>query len=64
MKMRPYVLASGVLFLVVGLVHLLRAVEGWPAMIGGWAVPLWISGLAFVLSEALACWGFLSLRKT
>jgi hypothetical protein len=64
MKITSYVRASAVVFLVVGLVHLLRAVQGWPVQLGTWTVPVWPSVLAFVLSGALATWGFSLLRKT
>ncbi len=64
MKINAYLLASASLFTVVGLVHLARALQGWPVNLGTWVVPVWLSGVAFVLSGALAAWGFSFLRKT
>ena len=29
----------------------------WSAVIGGWAAPLWVSGLGFVVAGALSVWG-------
>jgi hypothetical protein len=64
MKITSYIMASAIVFTVVGLVHLLRAIQGWPVELGTWTVPVWLSGVAFVLSAGLATWGFSFLRKT
>jgi hypothetical protein len=64
MKITSYVMASAIIFTVVGLVHLLRAIQGWPVELGAWLIPVWVSGVAFVLSGGLALWGFSFLRKT
>ncbi len=43
-----------VLFIIVGVLHLTRAVMEWPMIIGTYSVPLWISyitgGLLLILS--------------
>ena len=64
MKITSYVMASAIVFTIAGLVHLLRAIQGWPVELGTWMVPVWLSGVAFVLSGGLATWGFSFLRKT
>jgi hypothetical protein len=64
MKITSYILASAIIFTVVGSVHLLRAIQGWPVELGTWMVPVWLSGVACVLSAGLATWGFSFLRKT
>lgn len=63
MKITSYVLASAIIFTVVALVHLLRAIQGWPVELGTMIIPVWLSGVAFVLSGGLATWGFSFLRK-
>ncbi|MDP3953729.1 MAG: hypothetical protein Q8P99_02835 [bacterium] len=54
MKQKEYITFSGLLFTVVALVHLLRAVYGWPVVIGGWDLPMWASWLAVVVVGFLA----------
>ena len=45
---------AGTVFAVVAVVHAWRAVTGWEVMIGGWAMPMWLSWLAVVLIGWLA----------
>jgi len=47
-----------VLFLIIAALHLLRIVFGWPAQIGGWSIPVWVSWLALVATGVLAALGF------
>ena len=44
------------IFTLIAFLHTLRLFMGWEAMIGGWAVPFWLSGLA-VLTAAVMAWG-------
>ena len=39
---------AGVVFAVVGLLHLLRVVLGWSVVCAGWNVPAWLSLVAAV----------------
>lgn len=41
------------LFSSIGLLHLLRLVLQWPAQIGGWNVPMWLSIIAVLASGVL-----------
>ena len=36
------------LFSLIGLLHLLRLILQWPAQIGGWNVPMWMSVAALL----------------
>ena len=54
MTQRAFNLAAGTLFLIVALLHALRLLFGWPASIGGWIVPMWISWAGVVLAGFLA----------
>jgi hypothetical protein len=44
------------LFGLIAVLHALRLIYGWEAVIGGWAVPTWFSGLAVVIA-GLMVWG-------
>lgn len=49
MKERTYIQASCSLFVIVGLLHLIRFLNGWDVVIGPWNLPVWLSGVAVVL---------------
>ena len=62
---RAYNTITAAIFAVIAALHLLRIVFGWPAQIGGWDVPQWLSWLAFVVAGALAWVGFRqNIRRT
>ena len=54
MNQKTFNAVAGVVFLVVAGLHLCRLLFRWDAIIGGWAVPTWVSGLALALSGYLA----------
>jgi len=62
MSQRSFLLVSAIVFTLVFLLHVLRLVYGWSAMIGGWTVPVWVSWIGVVVSGFLALEGF-RLRK-
>ena len=51
---RPFTLVAVVVFSLVSLLQLLRLLLGWEITINGIAIPLWASGVAFVVAAALA----------
>lgn len=51
---KPFTLAAVVVFSLVSLLQLLRLLLGWEITINGIAIPLWASGVAFVVAAALA----------
>ena len=46
MDQKTFTILAGVIFAAVALLHVLRILMGWPAAIGGWAVPMWLSWVA------------------
>ncbi len=54
MTEKTYIRVSGVIFLVVALLHLLRLLLKWDAVIGGWTVPTWFSGVGVFVAGWLA----------
>lgn len=57
MNRRGYFFVTAMVFAVVGLLHLLRIILGWEAIIGGWTVPMWLSWVAMVVTGVLAYYG-------
>jgi len=58
MSTRAFLRTAGVIFGLVSLLHLLRLLLGWDAVIGGWSVPAWYSWLAAALGAYLSYTAF------
>jgi phosphoglycerol transferase MdoB-like AlkP superfamily enzyme len=58
MSRRAYLLITAVIFSLVALLHLVRIIFGWNAMLGSWSVPMWLSWVALIVTGALAYFGF------
>ena len=52
--MKPFTIIAVFVFSLVALLQLLRIVLGWDVVVNGMAVPVWASGIAFVIAAALA----------
>lgn len=63
MSPRPYLIVSGSIFFVVGLLHLFRLLYGWQAQIGGWLVPEWLSYVGCPIAWGLAVWAIALCRR-
>lgn len=53
MHQKTFNLVVGVIFLLIALLHALRILSGWEAVIGEWEVPMWLSWVALVVSGYL-----------
>ena len=62
--MRRYEKVSGVLFALIALAQVTRAVLAWPAQVGNFAIPVWFSIVAFVVTASLAVWAFRVAKGT
>ncbi len=58
MKQKTFTLTAGVVFSIIAVLHVLRLLFGWEAVIGGWNVPLWVSWVAMAVSGYLAYTAF------
>ena len=58
MDQPAYNTLTALIFSIVALAHLLRAIFGWQVQIGGVEIPLWVSWLALIVAAALAWFGF------
>jgi hypothetical protein len=57
-----YRLVSGIVFGIVAIFQLVRAISEWPVQIGPYAIPVWFSWIAFVVAGGLSVWAFRSQR--
>jgi hypothetical protein len=64
MNEKTFVRLTGAIFALVALAHLGRIAMAWPVVIGGWAVPLWLSWLAVLVAGGLGYFGFTLGRRT
>jgi hypothetical protein len=55
---------SALVFAVLAAAHLLRALQGWPAQVAGWQVPMGLSWAAVVVGGGLAVWGFRTMARS
>ena len=53
---RPYFVISGCIFALVALLHLARAINGWPVLVAGQDVPVTVSWAGFIVAASLALW--------
>lgn len=54
MNQKTFYSVTLIVFSLIALLHALRLVYGWNAVIAGWEVPMWLSGLAVILAGYLA----------
>jgi uncharacterized membrane protein len=63
MNRRSYCVITGIIFIVIALLHLLRIIYHWRAVIGPWAAPDWISWIALVVAGYLGYEGIRLARR-
>jgi hypothetical protein len=52
--MKPFTTLTVVILALFGLVHLFRLVVGWPVLVNGHAMPMWVSVVALIAAWTLA----------
>lgn len=64
MDQKTFTIMTGAIFALVALLHVLRILMEWPAMIGGWTVPMWVSWIGLVVAGGLSYFGLsLAMRR-
>ena len=61
--MKPFTLIATVVLSLIAMLHLLRFVQGWEVAVNGVAIPVWVSGIAFLVSGGLAVMLWLESRS-
>jgi hypothetical protein len=57
MSQRTFTIVASAIFGVVALLHVLWIFFGWPAVISGWTMPMWLSWIALVVAGGLSYFG-------
>ena len=52
--MKPFTAISTVVVSLIAILQLLRFILGWEVSVNGFIVPVWVSGIAFVVLGGLA----------
>ena len=52
--MKPFSMLATILLSLIAILQLLRFVQGWEVTINGVIVPVWVSGIAFVVAAGIA----------
>jgi hypothetical protein len=62
--MHSYLRASTILFGLLATVQLIRLIRGWPIVVAGLSIPVWVSGIAVLIVGSMAVWGMRTLART
>jgi hypothetical protein len=60
---KPFTVIAIVLLSLIAILQLLRFILGWDVTVHGVSVPVWASGIAFVVATGLAVTVWLETRK-
>jgi hypothetical protein len=60
---KPFTLVAVGLLSLIAVLQLLRFILGWQATVNGLSIPVWASGIAFVVAGGLAVTVWLEARK-
>ncbi len=60
--MKPFTRLATVVLSLIAILHLIRVVQGWTVSIGGAVIPVWVSGIAFLVIGGLAVMLWLETR--
>ena len=52
--MKPFTIVAIVLLSFIAILQLARLILGWEVSVNGVAIPLWVSGIAFVIAGGVA----------
>ena len=58
MTPRSFSLTAAIIFAIIAVVQLVRAIFGWPVTIDNYAVPQWLSWVAFIVAAGLSYFGW------
>ena len=62
MTPKSYAQLAAIIFAIIAVLQLVRAIGGWPVTIGTISMPLWPSWIACIVAAALAWLGFSAAR--
>ena len=58
MRPRSFSLTAATVFAAIALMQLARSIFGWDVTVNAYAVPLWLSWVAFIVAAGLSYFGW------
>jgi hypothetical protein len=58
MTARNFCILAAVIFAIIAILQLVRALIGWPVTVGNITVPIWLSWIAAIVAAGLAWFGY------
>jgi len=55
---KSFFVITAIIFILIAVLHGIRIINQWPAQIGSLVIPIWASGIAFVITLLLSVWAF------
>lgn len=63
MNVYPLLIVTGIVFVIVALMHLLRLIYKSEVVIAGKVIPMWVSKVGFIIPLVLAIWVFVTIAS-
>ena len=63
MTAKSYSVLAAVIFAIIAILQLVRAISGWPVTVHDIGLPLWASWVACIVAAGLAWLGFSASRR-
>jgi hypothetical protein len=63
MDQRTFSITAGVIFALMALIHVARIYFGWPIVVAGQSIPMWVSWVGLVVAGGLAYFGLRAARR-
>ena len=54
MSQKTFSVVTGLIFLLIAIMHGLRLAFRWEVVLNGWSVPMWVSAVALLIAGYLA----------
>ena len=61
--MKPFTLTAVIVFSLIAILQLIRFILGWEVSVNGVAIPVWLSGIVFIIAGGLAAMLWVEARK-
>ena len=62
-SLKSYLTLSALVFAIVALAHLMRAIQAWTIVVGPWTVPIAVSWIGAIAAAVLSGWAFSLARS-
>ena len=61
--MKPFTLIAAIVFSLIAVLQLIRFILAWEVSVNGVAIPVWLSGIVFIIAGGLAAMLWVEARS-